>query len=149
MVFRFIVSCYFWISTYLCPSYISGIKHKNSNMSYKDDEELMREIEATLFDSNLLDCIISGTTHEPRQGFNAEGGPDELRVGNFQQIWGSIYTPFINMDKKDLALIYKEHNLLSTLFPITRSCITETMNFDAHCGECWWCKERIWAFGKL
>ena len=55
----------------------------------------------------------------------------------------------INMDKKDLALIYKEHNLLSTLFPITRSCVTETMNFDAHCGECWWCKERIWAFGKL
>ena len=114
-----------------------------------DKIQLMREIEATLFDSNLLDCIVSGTTHEPRQGFSAEGGPDDLRVGNFQQIWGSIYTPFINMDKKDLALIYKEHNLLSTLFPITRSCVTETMNFDAHCGECWWCKERIWAFGKL
>jgi len=50
MVFRFIVSCYFWISTYLCPSYISGIKHKNSNMSYKDDEDLMREIEASDYD---------------------------------------------------------------------------------------------------
>ena len=50
MVFRFIVSCYFWISKYLCPSYINGIKHKNSNMSYKDDEDLMREIEASDYD---------------------------------------------------------------------------------------------------
>jgi hypothetical protein len=116
-----------------------------------DKIQLMREIEATLFDSNLLDCIISGTTQEPRQGFNAEGkkGPADLRVGNFQQIWGNIYTPFINIDKKDLALIYKEHNLLSTLFPITRSCVKETMNFDTHCGKCWWCNERSWAFGKL
>ena len=117
----------------------------------EDKIQLMREIEATLLDSNLLDCIISGTTQEPRQGFNADGkkGPADLRVGNFQQIWGNIYTPFINIDKKDLALIYKEHNLLSTLFPITRSCVKETMNFDTHCGKCWWCNERSWAFGKL
>ena len=20
--------------------------------------------------------------------------------------------------------------------------------FDKHCDECWWCEERLWAFGK-
>jgi hypothetical protein len=47
MIFRYLLSCYYWISAYLCPSYISGNKHKNSNISYKDYEDFMREIEAS------------------------------------------------------------------------------------------------------
>ena len=53
--------------------------------------------------------------------------------------------PFFNLDKRQIAELYKQHNLLDTLFPLTVSCITEI----THCGECWFCKERIWGFGKL
>jgi len=60
--------------------------------------------------------------------------------------------PWKNFTKKDLANLYEVHDLLDTLFPLTRSCegeAEETMNFTKHCGRCWWCQERMWAFGKL
>lgn len=58
------------------------------------------------------------------------------------------YKPFFNINKKDIAAIYKENNLLESLFPLTRSC--EDRNFlQGHCGKCWWCEERLWAFGQL
>jgi len=69
------------------------------------------------------------------------------------------YWPFINVHKKGLAEIYQKYNLMDTLFPITRSCEgiigatnwphTKPPTLDEHCGECWWCAERLWGFGKL
>jgi hypothetical protein len=114
-----------------------------------DKIQRMRRIETDLL-KTILDFIISGTTQNPKSGFDTPGGPDDNREGVFPEIWEEkIYTPFINKDKKELAELYKQHNLLNTLFPLTRSCVAVTDNFDKHCGECWWCKERIWAFGKL
>lgn len=110
--------------------------------------EKMRSIENKLLQKDL-DIIVAGTTQHPKSGFDETGGPDESRVGEFAEIWDKIYIPFINKDKKELAEIYKKNNLTDTLFPLTRSCVEVTNNFDKHCGECWWCKERLWAFGKL
>ena len=46
MIFRYLLSCYYWISTYLCPSQIIRFKHKNSDsISLNNDEEIMKEIE--------------------------------------------------------------------------------------------------------
>lgn len=60
------------------------------------------------------------------------------------------YTPWINIDKKKLAQIYKEYNLIDSLFVHTRSCEWETQNVQdpklGHCGICWWCQERTWGF---
>jgi 7-cyano-7-deazaguanine synthase in queuosine biosynthesis len=44
--------------------------------------------------------------------------------------------------------IYKILNLETELFPITRSCENDD-HIESHCGKCWWCQERIWAFGRL
>lgn len=60
---------------------------------------------------------------------------------------GPIYIPFVNTTKQGLAALYTEL-ALEELFPITRSCESRTV-IDDHCGKCWWCKERVWAFGKL
>ena len=52
----------------------------------------------------------------------------------------------------DLQKLYDKYNLTYTLFPITRSCEGsdyETGNYTFHCGKCWWCEERMWAFGFL
>tara|TARA_B100000424_G_C22937118_1_gene498622 strand:+ start:963 stop:1712 length:750 start_codon:yes stop_codon:yes gene_type:complete len=60
------------------------------------------------------------------------------------------YTPFINVDKRFVAELYKQYDLLDDLFPLTRSCIgfeKETDYFTRPCEECFWCHEKMWAFG--
>lgn len=59
------------------------------------------------------------------------------------------FTPFANVDKRCIAELYDYFELTDTLFPITRSCERETTDFSSHCGTCWWCGEREYAFGKL
>jgi len=54
------------------------------------------------------------------------------------------YRPFSNVTKEFIAELYKKYGLLETLFPLTLSCIYTTD--ITHCGKCWWCKERYWAF---
>ena len=58
-----------------------------------------------------------------------------------------LYVPFVNLNKKDIAAMYKELGIVDTLYPRTRSC--ETENYIGHCGQCFWCLERSWAFGYL
>jgi len=58
------------------------------------------------------------------------------------------YIPLFNHNKKDIAKLYKHLDLEKTLLPVTRSCETDE-HPDSHCGKCWWCQERIWAFGNL
>jgi len=67
------------------------------------------------------------------------------------------YSPWANIDKRKIASMYKEENLIEKLFPITRSCEYDPTHHyfrddvkdpgAGHCGECWWCEERYWAFG--
>jgi 7-cyano-7-deazaguanine synthase in queuosine biosynthesis len=56
--------------------------------------------------------------------------------------------PFFNVNKQAIAKIYTDKNLNDTLFPLTRSC-EKIGTVAGHCGECWWCEERKWGFGKL
>jgi hypothetical protein len=77
---------------------------------------------------------------------------DVLRLNKY-------YSPWANIDKKIVASMYKEENLIETLFSITRSCEYDPTHHyfienvkdpgTGHCGECWWCEERYWAFGRL
>jgi 7-cyano-7-deazaguanine synthase in queuosine biosynthesis len=48
-----------------------------------------------------------------------------------------------------LCKTIKDTNSDCKIFPITRSCESWTNDFSKHCGECWWCKEREWGFGRL
>lgn len=76
------------------------------------------------------------TEHEER---NPEINRDLYHRNN------TFYTPFHRIDKKAIAEMYKELDLLNSLYPLTRSCENEEWS-KGHCGECWWCKERFWAF---
>ena len=58
------------------------------------------------------------------------------------------YIPLFNCNKKDIARLYKFFNLEKSLLPVTRSCENDE-HPSSHCGNCWWCHERIWAFGNL
>lgn len=108
---------------------------------------------------NIISTICTGVTKNPpievTDTFTLidsevfERDPSVLR--NVKQ--GNCYMPWTNLDKQDLCSIYKQHNLLDTLFPVTRSCEWHDLPWpdagDGHCGKCWWCEERMWGFGKL
>jgi 7-cyano-7-deazaguanine synthase in queuosine biosynthesis len=58
-----------------------------------------------------------------------------------------VYSPWWNVDKRFIATVYNELSMTETLFPITRSCEDPSL-LEGHCGICWWCEERKWAFGS-
>lgn len=60
----------------------------------------------------------------------------------------NFYRPFANNDKTYIKDLYKKYNLEHDLFVYTRSCETPESP-DKHCGKCFWCEERHWAFGYL
>lgn len=60
---------------------------------------------------------------------------------------GPIYVPFTNYDKRKIAEIYTALGIRE-LNVFTRSCESFDDIGTEHCGNCWWCKEREWAFDK-
>lgn len=62
------------------------------------------------------------------------------------------YEPFVNEDKKTIAAIFKKFNLMEDIFPLTQSCNNNHKNteyFTKPCGNCYWCYEKLWAFGTM
>ena len=57
---------------------------------------------------------------------------------------GQTYAPYLRVDKKFVAGVFKEHNLMDTLLPKTKSCAWSTTLET--CGKCFWCNEKEWAF---
>jgi 7-cyano-7-deazaguanine synthase in queuosine biosynthesis len=58
-----------------------------------------------------------------------------------------FYSPLTNVNKKKVFEMYQSLEILDTIYPITRSCESLTLT-EGHCGVCWWCEERFWAFNK-
>ena len=100
---------------------------------------------------NPPDAIADSFAPElDRQLSRSDSGDNDLSHND-----DKFYTPWANTNKKGIAKMYREENLMDSLFPITRSCEYDPTceYFDkikdpqlGHCGECWWCKEREWAF---
>lgn len=60
-----------------------------------------------------------------------------------------LYKPYVNVDKKFVADVYVQNNLMHDLFPLTRSCVgraEHTDNYTRECHSCFWCYEKKWAF---
>lgn len=73
--------------------------------------------------------------------------------GQNAETWtdGGLCMPFRNHDKKTVRDIYNHYDVMDWLYPLTFSCEWAENDFDnpVHCGKCWWCHERQWAFGRL
>ena len=70
-------------------------------------------------------------------------------VENEPELKYNVYKPWVNVNKRFIASIYKEEGLLYDLYPITRSCVggpNQTNNFTEWCWQCFWCYEKAWAF---
>ena len=60
------------------------------------------------------------------------------------------YMPYLHVDKRFVAGVYKEHGLMKELYPMTKSCAwgpeSGNENYPEPCGRCFWCNEKEWAF---
>lgn len=62
--------------------------------------------------------------------------------------------PFSNKDKHGVYQAYVDSNILEELYPYTFSCESKFLKKgmvykNNHCGVCYWCQERLIAFGEL
>ena len=108
----------------------------------------------------IITSVYSGITSSPPLDVakDWDNNPDmisemesRLSEQNFPTKLGDIYMPFRNHDKTKIAEIYNKYKLMDWLYPLTFSCenTDNQLNNLIHCGECWWCKERLWAFGSI
>lgn len=154
---------------------INKTKFQNFDLHYTyyrdvQDEKYFHEVERKLFSDNRVDLFVSGITCNPPLGSTATNirgeeiilSDDMLpsRTGTDHQIWyhtndNAFYTPFANIDKRFVASMYDKYDA-NDLFDMTRSCESipdeneDRSIFEKNaCGECWWCLERKWAFGRF
>jgi tRNA(Ile)-lysidine synthase TilS/MesJ len=120
--------------------------------------EVQKTLLNWLYDTNRIDMHLNGISAVPNIEDAPElckeieeTGPTDNRFKETikkNQRNGIAFSPFINTDKKGIAEYYTNLGVLEELFPLTRSCEEKTTDFTQHCGNCWWCKERYWAFGR-
>ncbi|MDB4378355.1 7-cyano-7-deazaguanine synthase [bacterium] len=112
-----------------------------------------------LYRDGIIDCHYVGITKNPpndvmqtmstgHDGVDHDRTPlTKLRPTSNGD--NTSFKPLVNIDKKGVAELYETLGVMDSLFPLTRSCENFTDDFSHHCGECWWCKERHWGFGRL
>lgn len=107
----------------------------------------------SLYRNNEIQCHFVGITQNPPAdvmeviGWN--GPADDRSPGTVRPTSkGTGYYPLVNTNKQGVRDWYNFYNVVDDLFPLTRSCENFTENFETHCGECWFCKERYWGFGR-
>jgi hypothetical protein len=118
---------------------------------------------------NNLDILLSGSTcNPPKEIIESEKmetmfckAPKYRHVESVvdPKIWGHTNEnefPWKYVNKKFIAHQYKKYNLMENLYPLTESCVTETVDnlllmgsklFP--CKTCYWCREKYWAFGSF
>lgn len=143
----------------------------NSEPYNRGQEDLVREVMGAV----KLDIIYSGLTQNPDPTDMRTYLLRNLSRFNLDQeevLWHlnardrsrdpqnfnldeqhTMNKPFIHGDKKLVAATYDEYNLMDTLYPYTFSCEAvhdyKGVEETTHCGTCFFCLERYYAFGRL
>lgn len=82
---------------------------------------------------------------------------DESRDNFKEKDWNNFDIsgmPFLKLDKKSSAAAYNYYRMMNKLYPYTFSCEQPPYKFDKnglpiHCGYCFFCLERWYAFGRI
>jgi 7-cyano-7-deazaguanine synthase in queuosine biosynthesis len=113
----------------------------------------MRNIRKYLIDNYKADYFVHGSTSNPPVSVTKTWKCEiEERRNNHQKPYrnNSNYSPFLHLNKKYIADLYKQFNIPEDVISLTASCIgdaSETNWFEKPCMECYWCYEKKWAFG--
>lgn len=148
---------------------ITGNINIEHHISFIENVETRKDIFHKLklyTDYDIIKLVYTGVTALPpvevTDTFHTRSESDvieERASRNSETLYRSgvgytVYSPFKNVDKKTIAEIYENENLVDELFSLTRSCEWTPAYIQpdpgiGHCGFCWWCQEREWAFGRL
>lgn len=109
-----------------------------------------------LYEQQIVTSILYGDNRNPPKNCGIDGieqfemfNESSRSPNGYRSLMISPgrYWPLTNLDKQDVIKIYHQHNILDTLFPLTRSCGKEYGT--SPCGTCWFCKERQWGLDIL
>lgn len=129
-------------------------KHYTNEMNEEINEDYTvaqkRLYDLVLSIENFQSSYTGITINPPENELDPFGGPVDNRSSDKTHAVrnGDSWRHFANIDKKGVAELYNKFGLMDTLYPLTRSCEEWTHDFSEHCGECWFCKERYWGFGR-
>jgi len=107
--------------------------------------DMMQMIAAMSDDVDKIACLKSLETRDISR--DVATAPTISNIGNT-----ALYLPFAEHDKRVVYGIYNDYNVLDELYPYTWSCENDMQaqyTDPAHCGTCYFCLERLYAFGKL
>lgn len=132
-------------------SYMKGLPDPGVSKIIQLDA-ILKQIQEKYPDALLVDGITKNPPIKVMKKNNVFFDKAEKRRNYTKiqaQLDNGIYKPFINVDKKFVADIYKQHNLLETLYPLANSCVGSEKDTNGHtedCHDCFWCYEKGWAF---
>lgn len=98
--------------------------------------------------ADIIESFDIGTTYEPVRSHDKDR---EVLYASKEYPWYYTLRPWENSDKRMIVHLYKELNLMDNLYPLTWSCIgkgPQTEWFTKPCEDCFWCKEKKWAFNN-
>lgn len=125
----------------------TGAVSKTVQLDIVKDRLLKENANSVFFQGMTKNPPISVQEQYPLMKENAEV---RRNVDTFSTQYGHRnYRPFINVDKKFVADIFRVENLMDTLFPLTRSCVGNAWTTNLctkECHRCFWCYEKKWAF---
>ena len=130
-----------------------------------NSEKYMDKLEKIMFNTIQPDLLLTGSTrnlptnllklygHQVDMSGNIINAGKQLDVDEVPQLKRDR-SPWYNVDKKFIAHQYKKEGLMKNLYPITESCICESMGevyetggTDYPCKKCHQCIEKYIAFG--
>jgi len=133
------------------------VYYPDRNDSHQLEWQEFQDRDAENMKTGVWDTLYDGLTSNPPEGVMPYSNQEEHRRGpdvvkELASPSGQHFRPFWQINKQFIADIYRGHNLINSLFPLTWSCegsVEDSHNYTIHCESCWWCIERMWAFGRL
>ena len=110
--------------------------------------EKMTEIWTNLFNSNTIDCILTGATQYLKSIDDKWNQGDKKKATDTKWMKGSgtyiTYRPFLEHDKTWIKQGCDANELTDNLVKITVSCVSTS---TPPCKDCLWCAEKYQVFG--
>lgn len=136
---------------------LTGVKFENhfskgipgDNYGKEQEDFLM-----SFYEDGVIDCHFMGETINPPVDIPELQTPDRPTIRDVEaptRVKNS-FRPLRMSNKKDIAQLYAHYGITEHLFTLTRSCEHLSTNIEellTHCGQCWFCLERKWGFGRL
>jgi hypothetical protein len=131
-----------------------NVHHHIKFVEQYDRDQFFKHLEYCV-DLNQVSVMFTGTTALPPDSvldtFTIKLNPElyaRRDPNNKKSVWSKnrkFYSPLINLNKTQIRDLYRELGIFDNIVPLTNSCTDKSNRID-HCGQCWWCQERKWAF---